>query len=399
MAADTVEGAAPEGGEQPSAPEADPNITLSSTDPADMAPGAAATALDMPSPAGDASPPAAAADPTPPPEQAEGEGDPAATGDGGGAEGAQAAAEPAEGQDATPADDRPGDGKPGKQEPKGRGTVKSRIQKALTRAHVAEAKLRARELEIESLRANQGVGDPPAPPRRQDATDGTVETGGDPPKAETPPEREPPKRDDFDDVEDYIVARTKHEMQEDLDTRLATQRTELEGRLTEERGRQAAAEAEDAQAQALSDWNTRVEEFAEQNPRFDAVIEANTDAPVSPPMRDFMMESPQGPQLLLRLAEDAELAEEIRGLSPQRAFAAMARLEAQLDAPAGSGQPTPPATPAAPVKPRTPGLPAPPTPVGRGAATTTKSPDQMTMQEYNAWRDVQQGIPVGARGR
>jgi len=327
----------------PETPAYEPHITIQSNDPADAD-------LNKPpeeAPAeGEAKPDAVAAAGD---EQPEAQGDEDDAGD--------------DGQEAS-ADDEGAAGDSSSKKPRRRFNRKERYQYALKRAYGAEQRARELERELEELKA--GALDR-TPPRRAAEED-------EPRRAEPKKKAEPPKRDDFDDVEDYIVAKTKFEMAEEMENRLKAERVAIEARLVADRDRQAAQEAEEAEAQQLTDWQSKVDEFSESTPDFDTVIDANKDVPVSAPMRDFMIDSPVGPQMLYELAKDTDLAEEINSLPPLRALAAMGRLEARLNG--GGGDATAPQP-----KPK-PRLPKPPEPVGGGETAVSNDLENLPYDQY-----------------
>jgi hypothetical protein len=342
------------------APAYDPNVSIESTDPADEG-------INAPP-----EEPAAEAKPAEGDAASSDEGDGSAEGDAGGEgddEGLSAEADEsggeAEGDESgaeAKGDDDAGEGDDAKPRKRTRRKRSQKYQYAIRRAYKAEAEKRELEQRVQELEGRQG--DRPAP-RAVDAP---------PPKETNTEAPKPPNRDDFDDVEDFIVAKTKFEVAQEFEDRLKAERVATEARLVADRDRQAAAEAEEAEAQQLTDWQSKVDETAESIPDFDAVIDANKDVPVSAPMRDFMLESDAGPQMLYELAKDAELAEEINGLPPLRALAAMARLEARVS---GGGQA--PGAPAPKPKPR---LPKPPTPVGGGATSVPVDLENADYQTY-----------------
>lgn len=357
--ADETEGQAQDGQDQPSQPDTpayDPNVTIVSNDPADAdlnKPPAEAAAAESEEAPDDAAAKPDAGD-------SEDEGSAAAADEGGEPE--EASAEDDSEQAAAGEGEEEGD-EPKKTKPRRRYNRREKYKYALNRAYTAEQRARELERELEELRGSDNGDQPPARRARREEPE--------PREAPAPKKADAPKREDFDDVEDFIIARTKFEMAQEMEDRLKAERVAIEARLVADRDRQAAQEAEEAEAQALTDWQARVDETAEGIDDFDTVIDANKDVPVSAPMRDFMLDSPVGPRMLYELAKDTDLAEEINGLPPLRALAAMGRLEARLSAATEQPKPKP--------KPR---LPKPPSPVGGGATTPSVDLETADYQTY-----------------
>lgn len=238
----------------------------------------------------------------------------------------------------------------------------ARVNYLLRRAYRAEA-----ETQLLKDRLEDTEPEPDPEPSRADRAIKAIKAL--PTKKEDP---KPPDRDDFPDVEDYLVAKAKFGMRAEFEQRLKEERLATETRLTADRDRSAASELDAAQAQELADWQAVVDKAAETIPEFDEAIDASKDVPVSDPMRDFMLGSPVGPQILFELAKNNGLADEIYGLPWQRALSAMARLETSI-APA-KAQSTP-------RKPRDPD-PKPITPLGGGSHDPGVQLDEAPYQTY-----------------
>lgn len=355
-------------GETPKPPEYDPNIVIASTDPADEKLNVAPEAK----PAEPVAEPKVEEVTTEVPIDVEldaaGEGE---------------VDDPAEDPAEEPTDDKP------KKKRRRRYTNQARINHAMRRAYRAEAENTALK---EAAEARGEAPKPRAPaPARPPAEPKVVKAVA-------------PKRDDFEDVEDYIVAKAQFGMEEKVEARLKEERLTNETRANAERDRTTAAEADEAEAQQLGDWQAAVDKQAADpaTPDFDDVIDASQDVPINAPMRDFMMDSPVGPRILYALAKNIEVAEQIHGLPPLRALAAMGRLEASLDS-APNGKPA--AKPAAvvPAKPKPAASPTPVstapepiTPVGGGATTEVVNLDTA---DYQTYKKIENAREFGQAGR
>lgn len=138
-------------------------------------------------------------------------------------------------------------------------------------------------------------------------------------------------------------------------------------------------QAEAKSKQQAATWETKFAETAKEIPDFDDY--ADVTIPLTPQMREFMVESEIGPKLGYALAKDLAEAQRIFGLTPIQQVKALAKLELEL-----TGTPTPP------VKQVTKASAAPPPikPLASGTtATIAKDPykQAMTFAEYEAWRN------------
>jgi len=361
--ADTEEGtpqAAAEA-EEPKPPEHDPNISIASTDPADEKLNAA-------------------------PEETPAEETPAAeaeTADEIDSEaGIEASADEGDETAEEETTEEGGEAKP-KKKRRRRYTNQARINHAMRRAYKAEAENKALKEAAEAAEQE------PAPRRAVPVKAAEPKVEKKAPKA--------PVRDDFDDVEDYIIAKANFGLEQKLDERMKKERLETDARANAERDRQTAAEADEAEAQQLGDWQAAVDKQSADptTPDFDDVIDASKDVPVNAPMRDFMMDSPVGPRMLYELAKNVELAEQIHSLPPLRALAAMGRLEASLD----DAPPTKAAAAASdtPTKPRAKKLPKPPEPVGGGSTVVPVDLENADYQTYKRVMNKREQEQLGRR--
>lgn len=137
----------------------------------------------------------------------------------------------------------------------------------------------------------------------------------------------------------------------------------------------------DAAAQrkaSVEKWMERADNFRDSVDDFDEVLAVRVT--ISPVMQEAIITSDVGPQIAYHLGKNPKEAARLANLSPVHAARELGRLEAKFlssKAPAKSVNPTIAAKP------------NPPTPVKGNAATAEKSPDQMSYQEYKAWRAKQ----------
>ena len=73
---------------------------------------------------------------------------------------------------------------------------------------------------------------------------------------------------------------------------------------------EAERKTQEARAQFEQNWAKKVDQARQQLPDFDDMIQSS-DVAVSDPVRDAIMESDVGPQILYHLAENPEFAQEL----------------------------------------------------------------------------------------
>jgi hypothetical protein len=142
---------------------------------------------------------------------------------------------------------------------------------------------------------------------------------------------------------------------------------------------QAKAEVREefTREKTVSTYAERVAKAREAKPDFDSVT-TNPDLKITPTMAEVIVESDIGPEVAYHLGTNPQEAARIAALPLARQAAELGRLEAKLSQP-----------PAAPAQ-RTP-PPPPPQTVGGISAGLAKSPEEMSMPEYIAWRNKAEG--------
>jgi hypothetical protein len=105
--------------------------------------------------------------------------------------------------------------------------------------------------------------------------------------------------------------------------------------------RQEAEAKEAAERQKVIDqWASKVEKAKSSLPDFDDIV-ASSDVVVNDDIRDAILESDVGPQILYHLAENDEVAKKIAGLSPKQALREIGKLEARFEAKPEAEKPAP----------------------------------------------------------
>jgi hypothetical protein len=214
-----------------------------------------------------------------------------------------------------------------------------------------------------------------------------------PAAADTPPapasgfDKPKPKQDDFEDFDAYLTARdewvsekTSHDVEQRLEAR--------------QQERDAAAAKQQAETEARERqqvFETRLSAAKEQHADFDEVVAANKDLLVPAIVLHHMTQvSEVGPELIYHLATHPDVAKGLMALrNDGAALVALGKIEAAIESartvPAAPAPTAPRPKPVAVSK-----APPPVTTVNTGATTAgAKNPDDMTMREYNEWRDAQ----------
>lgn len=138
------------------------------------------------------------------------------------------------------------------------------------------------------------------------------------PKVETPTETAP-KPEQFENWDEYYRAQARWEAKEVI-------RKELEA----ERSKSKEQQLRDEQKRLVSDFQNRAKEFSKTAPDFHEVV---SDLEVSDSLKQAIMESDNGPQLIYALAKDQDELDELNGLSYGQIARRLGRMEAKLESP------------------------------------------------------------------
>jgi hypothetical protein len=149
--------------------------------------------------------------------------------------------------------------------------------------------------------------------------------------------------------------------------------------------RVAAREAERRGQERVEAWTKRTAEVRAAHADYDDVVAAAPPIHPQSPVGQALLKLENGPEMLYQLQRTGELAR-IGALPPLDAALEIGRLEAKLASVAPARQ-TSQATR------RTSAAPAPITPVTARGPSNVKPVEQMTYEEYNAWRNSQQRKP------
>lgn len=167
---------------------------------------------------------------------------------------------------------------------------------------------------------------------------------------------EEPKIEDFEDAKDYIKAAAKYAIQEEKKAEAA------------ERSREAEAKVLEAKSNS---WAERQSSVRESISDYDEVV-SGADLPVSNHVRDALLDSEKGPELVYHFAKNPDVLDRLNSLPERQAAMEIGRLEARLTTPEAAPKPISNAPP--PIK-----------PVGSGRTNASRDPEQMSPGELKTW--------------
>jgi len=136
---------------------------------------------------------------------------------------------------------------------------------------------------------------------------------------------EKPQPSQFSDAFEYAEALAEYT----ADKRIADMKRE-----------EAEAKEAEQRQKVITQWTSKVEEAKKSLPDFDDIV-ASSDVVVNDDIRDAILESDVGPQILYHLAENDEVAKKIAGLSPKQALREIGKLEARFEAKPEAEKPAP----------------------------------------------------------
>lgn len=139
---------------------------------------------------------------------------------------------------------------------------------------------------------------------------------------------------------------------------------------------------QDAQRAVAETYNQRVQDATVRIPDFVEVV-SKADIQISDALRDALMDSDQGPDIVYQLAKDPAHAERLSQMDARQLYREIGRMEAMmLKNGTSPGGPAPAApVPAA----RTTSAPPPARSTATGGAPPNTDPSTMTQQQFEAW--------------
>ena len=101
-------------------------------------------------------------------------------------------------------------------------------------------------------------------------------------------------------------------------------------RIAEMKQEEAKAKEAAERQKVIDQWTQKVQKAKADLPDFDDIV-ASSEVVVNDDIRDAILESDVGPQILYHLAENGEVAKKIAGLSPKQALREIGKLEARFE--------------------------------------------------------------------
>lgn len=173
-----------------------------------------------------------------------------------------------------------------------------------------------------------------------------------------------PTPDKFETHEEYIDALTDWKI-------------ESKDKLKEQKAKESEAKSE--YQKQIESYQSKVAEIKKTHNDFDEVMEDVDDIMVSPSVQQIIIDSDFGPALAYELAKNKGEFERINKLSPLAAAKEIGKIEARLSNQSESKKEIKVTKAPQPLK-----------TVGAGSkGTIQKSPDDMSFEEYKAWRKTQ----------
>ena len=134
--------------------------------------------------------------------------------------------------------------------------------------------------------------------------------------APAPKVDEEPQPSQFNDAFEYAKALAEYTADKRIEE---MKRQEAEAKVAQERQR------------VIETWAQKVQQAKATLPDFDDIV-ASSDVVVNDDIRDAILESDVGPQILYHLAENEDVAKKIAGLSAKQALREIGKLEARFEA-------------------------------------------------------------------
>jgi len=125
-----------------------------------------------------------------------------------------------------------------------------------------------------------------------------------------------PQPSQFNDAFEYARALALYSTEQALEQR---DRQEAEAKVAQERQK------------VIETWASKVQQAKAVLPDFDDIV-ASSDVVIQDDIRDAILESDVGPQILYHLAENEDVAKKIAGLSAKQALREIGKLEARFEA-------------------------------------------------------------------
>ena len=100
--------------------------------------------------------------------------------------------------------------------------------------------------------------------------------------------------------------------------------------IAEQKKAEAEAKSNEKREKTLKSWAKRVEAFKDEMPNFDSMVQSS-DVTVTDDVRDAIIESEFGPQILYHMAENPKFASKLSEMSMSAAMKELGKLEAKFE--------------------------------------------------------------------
>ena len=145
------------------------------------------------------------------------------------------------------------------------------------------------------------------------------------PTPQAPKVDEEPQPSQFNDAFEYAKALAVYSTEQALAER---DKQEAQAKVTQERQK------------VIETWANKVQQAKAVLPDFDDIV-ASSDVVIQDDIRDAILESDVGPQILYHLAENEDVAKKIAGLSAKQALREIGKLEARFETKETKSEPPP----------------------------------------------------------
>lgn len=198
-----------------------------------------------------------------------------------------------------------------------------------------------------------------------------------------PTEEKVPKLDDFDSYDEYVRADARYQARQEVKKTL------------DERDQTARHESLKAEkAKRIEGYHERENTARERYADFDDVV-SGSDAPMTEAMRDAVLESDMGPEVVYYLAQNPEKAAAMTKMGVTALNREVGRIEAMIEKQPSESEAAPQNSDKRPTK-----APAPIKAVNTGTAKTGETyRKDMSQQEFNAMRARQEAARRERAGR
>ena len=183
-----------------------------------------------------------------------------------------------------------------------------------------------------------------------------------------------PAQEEFADYDDYVEAMADWK----AETKYAQKAQEAQVRWRQAEQQQAERQQMETFRARAATYLAKADEFADKVADFEEVTK-DPSLPINEFVREYVIDSPIGPQMVYWLGKNRKEADRIHQLSPGSAARELRDIESRL---IEAGKITKESSSA----------PDPINPIGGGGGAGTKDPSKMSVSEYVEWRNREEGV-------